>query len=62
MCRLSEEKARLEKVGRAKMCFIRLVSHELQAPVAAVENYLQLILERYIPPEKERKTLEKCHF
>ena len=58
--RLTEEKARLEEVDRAKMRFVRLVTHELQAPVAAIDNYLQLMLEGYVPPEKERETLDKC--
>jgi DNA-binding NtrC family response regulator len=49
--RLTEEKARLQEVVRAKLRFIRLVTHELQAPVAAIENYLQLILEGYVPQE-----------
>ncbi|MFZ5809086.1 MAG: response regulator [Chloroflexota bacterium] len=58
--RLEEEKARLEELDRAKMQFIRLVTHELQAPIAAIHTYVKLILEGYVPPEKINETLEKC--
>jgi len=58
--RLTQDKARLEEIDKAKMTFIRLVTHELQAPVAAIQNYLELILDGYVPPEKQRATIEKC--
>lgn len=58
--KLVEEKARLEELDQAKKQFIRLVTHELQAPIAAVENYLQLIQEGYVPPEKQREVICKC--
>lgn len=43
--RLAQDKARLEEIDKSKMAFIRLVTHELQAPVAAIQNYMQLILD-----------------
>ena len=58
--KLAEEKARLEELDRAKMQFIRLVTHELQAPIAAIYTYLRLILEDYVPEEKKKEILEKC--
>jgi len=48
--RLQEEKTRLEELDRAKMQFIRLVTHELQAPIAAIHTYLKLIQEGYVSP------------
>jgi len=57
---LAQDKARLEELDRAKTNFIRLVTHELQAPIAAIQNYLQLILDGYVPPDKQRATIEKC--
>ena len=60
MQKLAEEKVRLEELDRAKKQFIRLVTHELQSPVAAVENYLKLILEGYVPAEDQKGILEKC--
>ncbi len=60
MQKLAEEKIRLEELDRAKKQFIRLVTHELQSPVAAVENYLKLILEGYVPAEDQKGILEKC--
>ena len=58
--RLAEEKARLEELDRAKRQFIRLVTHELQSPVSAIENYLKLILDGYVPPEQVPEILQKC--
>jgi two-component system sensor histidine kinase/response regulator len=58
--RLADEKARLEDLNQAKAQFIRLVTHELQTPVSAVENYLKLILGGYVPDEKEEEILRKC--
>lgn len=58
--RLAEESARLEELALAKQQFIRLVTHELQSPVNAIENYLNLILEGYVPAEKMPETLQKC--
>ena len=60
MKKLAEEKIRLEELDQAKKQFIRLVTHELQSPVAAVENYLKLILEGYVPAEDQKGILEKC--
>lgn len=58
--RLVEEKARLEELDRAKLAFIRLVTHELKAPISAISTYLDLILNDYIPPEGQREYLEKA--
>lgn len=58
--KLAEEKARLEELDRGKMQFIRLVTHELQAPIAVIYTYLRLILEGYVPEERKREILEKC--
>jgi len=60
MQKLAEEKNRLEELDQAKKQFIRLVTHELQSPVAAVENYLKLILGGYVPAEDQKDILEKC--
>lgn len=58
--RLAEEKTRLEELDRAKIAFIRLVTHELQAPISAISTYLDLILNDYIPTEKQREYLERA--
>ncbi|MCD6425002.1 MAG: hybrid sensor histidine kinase/response regulator [Anaerolineales bacterium] len=60
MQKLAEKKNRLEELDQAKKQFIRLVTHELQSPVAAVENYLKLILGGYVPAEDQKDILEKC--
>ncbi|MBU1660409.1 MAG: HAMP domain-containing histidine kinase, partial [Chloroflexi bacterium] len=58
--RLTEETARLEELDLAKRQFIRLVTHELQSPVTAIESYLKLILEGYVSPENQPEILTKC--
>ncbi len=43
-----------------KSTFTLTVAHELRAPVAAIQSYLRLILDGYIPPEKQRQYLERA--
>lgn len=57
---LTKEKARLEELDRAKVAFIRLVTHELQAPISAISTYLELILKDYISPGEQREYLERA--
>jgi signal transduction histidine kinase len=58
--RLAEEKSRLEELDQAKRQFIRLVTHELQAPVDAIQGYLNLIRDGYVPTEQVPEILDKC--
>lgn len=49
--------------ARAKLGFvIALVSHELKAPLAAVESYLQVMLGGYAGdvPDRQREMLDRC--
>jgi signal transduction histidine kinase len=57
---LTKEKARLEELDRAKRLFFRLMTHEMQAPLSAIESYLQLMMEGYVRPEQQHEILEKC--
>lgn len=57
---LAAETKRLTELDQAKKDFIRLVTHELQAPVSAIETYIKLILQGYIPQEDVQTILEKC--
>ncbi len=57
---LAKEKAQLEQLDRMKSTFTLTVAHELRAPVAAIQSYLRLILDGYIPPEKQRHYLERA--
>jgi signal transduction histidine kinase len=43
-----------------KSQFTLTVAHELRAPVAAIQSYLRLILDGYIPPEKQREYLQRA--
>jgi signal transduction histidine kinase len=57
---LTAEKTRLEELDRAKVAFIRLVTHELKAPISAISTYLELILNEYISAEQQREYLLRC--
>ncbi|MGC8787042.1 MAG: sensor histidine kinase [Anaerolineae bacterium] len=56
---LAKLNARLAELDKSRSQFIRLVTHELRAPVAAIQSYLRLILDGYVPPEKQREIIEK---
>ena len=58
--RLSDEKTRLEELDKTKKLFFRLMTHELQAPLAAIQSYLQLMQEEYLTPEQQKDALQKC--
>jgi two-component system, OmpR family, phosphate regulon sensor histidine kinase PhoR len=51
----------MKELDKAKSAFVSLVAHELRAPLAAVEGYLDLLLEGVgaEDPEKTRKILER---
>lgn len=51
---------RLQELDHTRSLFIRLVTHELRAPVAAIQSYLRLILDGYVPQERFREILAKA--
>ncbi len=57
---LAEEKSRLEAIDRARTECIRLITHELRAPIAAIQSYLNLILDGCVPPEKVVEVVAKA--
>ncbi|MBM3151073.1 MAG: response regulator [Chloroflexi bacterium] len=52
--RLAAEKKQLVQLDHAKAQFVRLVTHELKAPVAAIASNLKLIQEGYGTPEQQK--------
>lgn len=50
----------LQELDRSRYLFIRLVTHELRAPVAAIQSYLRLILEGYVPEERLIEIIAKA--
>lgn len=54
--------SRLKELDRMKSRFVSVVSHELKAPLAAVEGYLDVILAGTVGPvpEKAQAMLERC--
>jgi len=57
---LAQRKAELEQLDRVKSAFTITVAHELRAPVAAIQSYLRLILDGYIPPSRQHEYLERA--
>jgi signal transduction histidine kinase len=51
---------RLREVDQTRSAFIRLVTHELRAPVAAIQSYLRLILDGYVPESRIREIIAKA--
>jgi len=62
--RLNDELAlanrKLRELEDVRAQFTLLTTHELRAPVAAIQSYLKLILEGYVPQNKVRETQEKA--
>lgn len=57
---LAQAKAELEKLEQVKSQFMLTVAHELRAPVAAIQSYLNLILAGYVSEEDLRPTLSRA--
>jgi signal transduction histidine kinase len=57
---LAQANAKLVELEDVRAQFTLLVTHELRAPVAAIQSYLKLILEGYVPENKVRETIEKA--
>jgi len=51
---------KLQELDDFRNRFTMLVTHELRAPVAAIQSYIKLILEGFVPPEREREILERA--
>jgi two-component system sensor histidine kinase/response regulator len=54
---LARAKEELERLDEAKSRFMLKVAHELRAPVAAVQSYVNLILGGYVPQDEMKTTL-----
>ncbi len=52
---------KLKELDKAKFNFVRMVAHELKAPVGAIQGYLDLILDGLLDgkPEKQKEVLER---
>jgi signal transduction histidine kinase len=51
---------RLRTMDEQRSLFMRLVTHELRAPVAAIQSYMQLILEGYVPEARLMEIVGKA--
>jgi two-component system, sensor histidine kinase and response regulator len=52
--RLSQQMAMMEELDRVKSAFMRQVAHELRAPIAAIESFMNAIVDGYGSPEAQR--------
>ena len=57
---MAELNAKLRELDDFRNRFTMMVTHELRAPVAAIQSYIKLILEGFVPPEREREILERA--
>ncbi|MCR4438794.1 MAG: response regulator [bacterium] len=55
---ISEQK----RIEKSKSDFVRMVAHELKAPIGAIEGYLNLILDGMVKGDqaRQRQILERC--
>jgi len=51
---------RLRELDRARSFFVRIVAHELRAPVAAIQSYLRLILDGYVSEDRLGEIIGKA--
>ena len=56
---LAQTKAELERLDEVKSQIMLKVAHELRAPVAAVQSYINLILTGYVTPNELKPTLSR---
>jgi len=57
---LSRAKAEMEKLDSIEGRFMLSMVHTLRAPVAVLQNSIQLIVKGYIPPEEQTTVLERA--
>jgi signal transduction histidine kinase len=56
---LARAKEELERLDEAKSRLMLEVAHELRAPVAAVQSYVNLLLAEYVPEQEIKPTLSR---
>jgi len=57
---LAQLNERLREYDQVRSFFTRLVTHELRAPVAAIQSYLRLILDGYVSQERVYEIVGKA--
>ncbi|MCD1260037.1 CHASE3 domain-containing protein [Paenibacillus athensensis] len=50
-----------ERIDEMKNEFISIVSHELRTPLASVLGFVEIMLNRDLPPDKQKKYMETIH-
>lgn len=53
-------KEELKQLDRFKTAYMLAVAHELRAPVAAIQSFLQLLVKGYVPPSQQVGMLQKA--
>ena len=57
---LTRVKAEMEKLAEVESRFMLTMVHVLRAPVAVLQNSVQLIQKGYVPPEQHSQVLERA--
>jgi two-component system sensor histidine kinase/response regulator len=58
---LARANSEIEELERTKSQFMLMVAHELRAPVAAVQSYVNLILTGYVSGQELHDTMTRVH-
>ncbi|MHB1006240.1 MAG: sensor histidine kinase [Chloroflexota bacterium] len=53
---------RLKEIDRVKSQFVRMVAHELRAPLGAISQYMDVLLNSSVPidPQRQKNMLHRC--
>ena len=54
---LERRNLELEQLNRVKSSFMLTVAHELRAPLDAIQSYLRLLIDGYIPAQEQKEYL-----
>ncbi len=57
---LARAKEELERLDRFKTTFMLTVTHELRAPLTALQSFLLTLLKGYIPPDQQQPVLQQA--
>ena len=53
---------RLKEIDRVKSQFVRMVAHELRAPLGAISQYMDVLINSQVPidPQRQKNMLHRC--
>lgn len=57
---MAHAKEELKQLDRFKTAYMLAVAHELRAPVAAIQSFLQLLVKGYVPADQQQSMLQRA--